>query len=67
MCEENHGLKVLNIENVRHPEILYHFDDFNAKDIVSTGTSVIIVGKDHLYEYDYSDIQNVHLIWSVKV
>lgn len=67
VCESQNGLKVLDVSDPRNPTELYHFPDFETRDAVATGTSVLIVGPNNLYEYDYSDSQDIHQIWSVEL
>ena len=67
VCESENGLKVLDVTDPRNPTLIHHFDGFETRDAVATGTSVIIVGPNNLYEYDYTNKQDINLIWSVQL
>lgn len=67
VCEKSNGLKVIDVSEPAQPKQMYHFEGFETYDAVATGTSVLLVGASNLYEYDYSDPNNIHEVWSVKI
>lgn len=67
VCEKENGLKVMDVSDATAPQQIIHFEGFETQDAVSTGTSVFIVGPSDLYEFDYTDRDNIHQIWSVKL
>lgn len=69
LCEGTYGLKVYDIEN--HLEVdknlLAHFQENDAYDVIPLGETVLMIGQDGLYQYDYSDLPNIKLISVIPV
>ncbi|MCS6822634.1 MAG: hypothetical protein NZ551_12305 [Microscillaceae bacterium] len=65
VCDGREGLKVFNAENVRQitNNMLAHFKDFNAYDVIPTPRKILIaVGGNRLKQYYYGDIKNLKLL-----
>ncbi len=64
LCEGEHGLKVFDAKDLNKIDenLLAHFKDHDAFDVIPLGTSLLLIGKDGLYQYDYSDPSDIKLI-----
>jgi len=67
LCEANNGLKILNVEDSNEIIELYHFDGFRATDVIVNKGVLLVVGPGQLYEFDYSDIDNVFLTATIDL
>ncbi|GLR18714.1 LVIVD repeat-containing protein [Portibacter lacus] len=59
VCEKENGLKVFDVSDPLNLELIHHFDGFDAFDVIADDGLVIVVGPEKIYEYDYSDIDNM--------
>ena len=69
VCEGSYGLKVFNAENpltVGNNQ-LAHFKDINMFDVIPMGNILLAVGTDGLYQYDYTDPQNIKYLSKIPV
>ncbi|MBC7922830.1 MAG: hypothetical protein H7Z75_17265 [Ferruginibacter sp.] len=69
LCEGTHGLKVFNAKDVRQIDqnLLAHFKDLDAYDVIPLGEVLLVVGKKGLYQYDYSDPKKLKLLSVIPV
>ena len=44
-----------------------HFTGMETYDVIAYGNKALVVAKDGLYQYDYSDIQQVRLLSKILV
>jgi hypothetical protein len=69
LCEGAFGLKIFNIED--HMKIdenlLAHFKDHDAYDVIPLGSSLLLIGKDGLYQYDYSNPREIKLLSKIPI
>jgi hypothetical protein len=69
VCEGDYGLKVfdaLNPLQVGSKQIA-HFQDINMFDVIPLGSTLLAVGSDGLYQYDYSDPKNIRFLSKIPV
>jgi hypothetical protein len=45
---------------------LFEFKGIDAYDVIPLGKKLMLIGKDGLYQYDYSDPKNLKLLSSIK-
>jgi hypothetical protein len=68
ICEGDKGLKVfsmadpINIDKNK----LSEFKNLDAFDVIPLGKKLMVIGKDGLYQYDYSDPKNLKLLSTIK-
>lgn len=64
VCDGSAGLKIYDVTDpLRIDEhLLKTFPDINATDAIPTGASLIVLATDGIYQYDYSDLQNIVLL-----
>jgi hypothetical protein len=69
ICEGEYGLKVFDAKNVTTIDqgLLAHFKDKDAYDVIPLGNILVVIGKDGLYQYDYSDPKNLKLLSVIPV
>jgi len=61
ICDGNAGLKVYNASdpNSITDHLLKQYKDINAYDVIPLGSVLLLIGTDGLYQYDYSNPQNI--------
>ncbi|MDQ1332722.1 MAG: hypothetical protein QG576_757, partial [Bacteroidota bacterium] len=47
--------------------LICSYPNINAYDVITIGNVLVIIGDDGLYQYDYSNIQNISLLSSILV
>ena len=69
LCEGEFGLKVFNATDRMEIDrnLISHFKDIDAYDVISLGKTLLLIGKDGFYQYDSSDPKNVHLLSKIPV
>jgi len=69
LCEGDFGLKVFDISDVDNitSNLIAHFEDIRAFDVIPWQKVLLAIGADGLYQYDYSDIQNIELLSFIPV
>jgi hypothetical protein len=69
LCEGEFGLKIFDVkDHLKIDENLKaHFKDHDAYDVIPLGSSLLLIGKDGLYQYDYSDIDQVKFLSKIPV
>ncbi len=69
VCDGDAGLKVFNASDpMTIPENkLAEFPDINTYDVIPLNDYLFMIGDGGFYLYDYSDIQNIHLLSTIPV
>ena len=64
VCDGSAGLKIYDVSDpLRIDEHqIKVFTDINATDVIPTSASLIVLAADGIYQYDYSDLQNIVLL-----
>lgn len=68
ICEGKHGLKVFSMADPMNIDKnkLTEFTNLDAYDVIPLNKKLMLIGKDGLYQYDYSDPKNLKLLSSIK-
>jgi hypothetical protein len=69
VCDGTAGLKVYNASDpylIQEKQIAT-FKDINAYDVIPLGNSLLMIGEDGFYQYDYTNLNNIKQISSIKV
>jgi hypothetical protein len=61
ICDGKDGLKVYNAENVSSISMIKHITGIETYDVIAWNGNALVVAKDGLYQYDYSDPSNIRL------
>lgn len=69
ICDGSDGLKVYDASNVStiSSNQLAHYKEINAFDVIPFQHIAMVIGKDGLYQYDYSDMKNIKLISQLPI
>ena len=69
ICDGTDGLKAYDATNVNtiSDHQLAHYKNINAFDVIPFQNIAMVIGKDGLYQYDYSDIKNIKLISQLPI
>mgnify|MGYP000285562336 CR=1 FL=1 len=62
ICEANDGLRVMDVTDPENFVDLHHFKGFKAFDVIANNGLLVVVGPEKIYEYDYSDIENMRYL-----
>jgi hypothetical protein len=69
ICDGDAGLKVYSTEDPMniHQHQLAHFDDIKTFDVIPLNGLLVLIGADGLYQYDYTDLENLTLLSHMPV
>lgn len=69
VCDGNDGLKIYNAANplTIADNMLAHYKEINAFDVIPLGNVLLMIGADGLYQYDYSDVKDIKLLSHIRV
>lgn len=62
ICDGKDGLKIFNVANINNLQLIKHLNDAVDYDVIAQNGLAIVVASNGIYEYDYSDLTNIHLI-----
>ena len=61
------GLKIYNSKDVSNIQLIKQFSDIETYDVIADNHIALVVAKDGLYQYDYLDVNNIHLISKIEI
>jgi hypothetical protein len=67
ICEGAKGLKTFDTNNLLDIKQLQHFKDMNAYDVIPLNNTLMLIGTDGLYQYDYSNPSSLRLLSKIAV
>lgn len=67
ICEGAYGLKTFNASDALNINQLEHLEGFQAYDVIPLGKSLLMIGRDGFYQYDYSNPKNLRLLSKIPV
>lgn len=69
ICDGEAGLKVFDATNIAtiDDNMLAHDPSIQAYDIIAYDNIAMLIGNDGLYQYDYSDLNNIRLLSTIQV
>jgi len=69
ICEGNAGLKVFDASDIYNisKNLLAYYGDFDAYDVIPYNDNLIMIGNDGLYQFDYSDPENIKLLSTITI
>ena len=67
ICDGTDGLKIYNATNVLNLQLIKQFPGLEAFDAIAWNKIAIVVAKDGLYQYSYSDTSNIHLVSKLNI
>jgi hypothetical protein len=69
VCDGDAGLKVYDAANVNtiSSNLLAHYTDINAFDVIPLNDVLVMIGRNGLFQYDYSDPKHIKLLSHLPV
>ena len=67
ICEGTNGLKTFDATNSLDIKLLQHFKNMDAYDVIPLNKTLMMIGKDGLYQYDYSNPNDLKLLSKIVV
>jgi len=67
LCDDYAGLKVLDVSDPLNVQTIAHFDNITTYDVIPLDGLLLVVGPDNIYQFDYSDLNNIQLISSIPI
>ncbi len=69
ICDGYDGLKVFNAGDISQigDNLIAHYPSIDAFDIIPFNKVAMMIGEDGLYQYDYSDLNNIKLLSHLKI
>ena len=69
ICEGSAGLKVFDASDIYKitSNLLAYYGDFDAFDVIPYNNNLIMIGNDGLYQFDYSDPENIQLLSTISI
>jgi hypothetical protein len=62
ICDGRDGLKIYNAADVKNLQMIKQLNDAVDYDVIAQNGIAIVVASNAIYQYDYSDLTNIHLI-----
>ncbi|HTS45896.1 MAG TPA: hypothetical protein VMH01_15960 [Puia sp.] len=66
ICDGKDGLKVYDASDVTSLKMLDHLNTPEARDVITINGLAILITAQGLYQFDYSDINNIHLVSKIS-
>jgi len=67
VCDGDAGLKVYNATDPKNLEKIGWFNEVNAFDVIPFNGLLMMIGKEGLYQYDYSGSANMNLLSYIPI
>lgn len=69
ICDGDAGLKIYDASDPAKisTHLIYTYPNINAFDVIPIGGVLVLVGDDGLYQYNYSNIQNITLLSKIGI
>jgi hypothetical protein len=69
ICDGNAGLKIYNASDPRtiSSSLIKTYPDIKTYDVIPLGGLLVMIGDDGMFQYDYSDINNIRLLSTIPV
>ena len=67
ICDGKDGLRILDATDVNDIKMIKHFTGFDAYDVIAYGGLAIVIAKDGLYQFDYSNLSAIQQISKISI
>ncbi|MCX6321656.1 MAG: hypothetical protein NTX93_07660 [Bacteroidia bacterium] len=69
ICDGNAGLKVYDASNAKtiSSHLIYTYPNIKAYDVIPIGDVLVLIGDEGLFQYNYSNVQNITLMSLIPV
>lgn len=67
ICDGNDGLKVYDASDVLNLKLIKQINGIETYDVIAFNGIALVVSKDGLYQYNYSNINNIHMLSKIGI
>jgi hypothetical protein len=67
ICDGSDGLKIYNASDINNLQLVMQFADIETYDVIAYNYIALVVAKDGLYQFDYSNENNIHPISKIGI
>lgn len=67
ICDGKGGLKIFNASNVSNLQLIKKIDNIETFDVITLDGVALVVAKDGLYQYDYSNLSNIRFLSKITI
>jgi hypothetical protein len=67
ICDGNAGLKIFDVEKPKDFMLLDWKSDINTYDVIPLGKSLLMIGADGLFQYDYANPKDLKLLSKIPI
>ncbi|MEO8819762.1 MAG: hypothetical protein ABI267_07865 [Ginsengibacter sp.] len=67
ICDGTDGLEIFNAEDASNLKLIKQFSNLENYDVIAFNNIALVVAKDGLYQYNYSDVNNIHLLSKIGI
>lgn len=67
ICDGSDGLKIFDATDVMNLQLVKHIKGFESYDVITNNGTALVVAKDGLYQFSYSNINNIHLLSKIAI
>ena len=67
ICDGTDGFKIFNAADVMNLKLIQHFSNLETYDVIASNNVALVIANDGLYQYDYSDVNNIHLLSKISI
>ena len=67
ICDAADGLKIYNASDVLNLQLIKQVTGLETYDVIAWNKIALVVAKDGLYQYDYSSLNNIHLLSRLNI
>lgn len=67
ICDGKDGLKIYNAADANNIQLLKHINGLETYDVIAWSGRALVVAKDGLYQFDYTDLTNIRLISKIEL
>lgn len=66
ICDDEAGLKIFDVTDPFNLVFIAHIEDFTAFDVITLDGLLLVVGPENVYQFDYSDLNNIQQLSSFR-
>lgn len=67
LCDDREGLKIYDVENPQDIRLIKQFDSYTAFDVIPLDGLLLVVATDNIYQYDYTNLDNIQLVSQIPI
>lgn len=65
VCEGFNGMKIFNNADPANLQVVSQFNDHSAMDVITYNGTLMMIGQDGLYQYNFDDLDNLSLLSTI--